>query len=516
MVLDRLRIACFRFEKISMLLSKKLLGAERHRYIISLSKQEIIWPSGSIRTISVKTLYLWYKLYISNPVIESLMPKVRQSSIYSKVIKQEWILYALALIEEEPQRSLYILTLKIQYKFQLKNAPSKSSLYRMLKKESRYLYIRKRAKGQINNKGRFQAAFIHQIWQADAKGKFKVMFTNRKVKEIQVLTILDDCSRYVLRAIIVKSESSQAAIRCFRQAAARYGLCDEFYTDKGSAYDSDVFRKGLAILGIHKIKTKARNPSAHGKIENYHKTLKRWFVLELKHQPVLDEDHLQSLLDAFISELYNKHYHSELKKTIEEAFENKISDRTVSIERLKEAFMVEKTYTTNRKTRNIRVNGILYKIPNDTDIRYQRKFKIIYDLENREEVYLVKQSNIKTLLKPAVRIRTKKHKSNKNANEPTGSLTPLLEKYRGRTLPAASPGFGLPEIYDLFANVLGRFVPDTEREASLITDWLKDKGPFDPENFKYSLKTIVQKIGKGRPLSEILKELEQKIKKGGK
>ena len=41
-------------------------------------------------------------------------------------------------------------------------------------------------------------------------------------------------------------------------------------------------------------------------------------------------------------------------------------------------------------------------------------------------------------------------------NEPVGPLTPLVERYRGRTLPQAHRGFGLPEIYEAFCQALGR------------------------------------------------------------
>ena len=94
-------------------------------------------------------------------------------------------------------------------------------------------------------------------------------------------------------------------------------------------------------------------------------------------------------------------------------------------------------------------------------------------------------------------------------DEPVGSLTPLLERYRGRKLPQARSGFGLPEIYQAFSEALGRPVPFTEQEAVLILDWLKESGPFDPADFRVALKRVLTRLGSGRPLARIVSELRK-------
>ncbi|MHC1590576.1 MAG: DDE-type integrase/transposase/recombinase, partial [Candidatus Helarchaeales archaeon] len=308
-----LKIACWRFELISSLLDPSLSGEQRHCLAIELSKNFETWPSGRVNRVPVSTIYRWLALYRENPKIESLMPEFRFIQKKSPAIHPDWIQYALGLVEEEPNRSIYMLGIFLREKFSLKKAPPASSLYLALQKESRY----RRAKKCLNNKKkkrvRFQAAYPHLIWHADAKSKFKVCFSDGTQKTVQILTLLDDATRFVLCAIIIFSESLKAAITVFRKAAARFGLPDKFYADRGSAYDSDVFRKGLAILGIHRIETKSRNPEAHGKIEVYHRSLKRWFIKELAHQHVLNLRHLQELLDAVVDQVINEHVHRELK-----------------------------------------------------------------------------------------------------------------------------------------------------------------------------------------------------------
>ena len=83
-------------------------------------------------------------------------------------------------------------------------------------------------------------------------------------------------------------------------------------------------------------------------------------------------------------------------------------------------------------------------------------------------------------------------------DEPVGSLTPLLVRYRGRELPEARSGFGLPEIYQAFSGAMGRPVPFTEQEAVLILDWLKESGPFDPADFRVALARVLKRLERDR------------------
>jgi hypothetical protein len=98
------------------------------------------------------------------------------------------------------------------------------------------------------------------------------------------------------------------------------------------------------------------------------------------------------------------------------------------------------------------------------------------------------------------------------APEPIGPLTPLLEQYRGRTLPQARGGFGLPEIYDAFAQALGRPVPHTEVEATLVLEWLAQSGPFEPQAFAAALAKVLATLGSGRPLSQIISALDRRTR----
>lgn len=516
MALVPLNVAWWRFEQIAPLLDSRLTAAERRRLMEAMSRTPVQWPSGRVEPVKLSTLYDWLRRYRQNPVIESLMPVLPKETPVCRAIKPEWVQYALALLEEEPQRSLYILTLRIRDNFGLVKAPSRASLHRALHKERRYVQLRRRASGEKRLRVMFAAINPHEIWHTDAKAYYEVRFVDGSRKKVRILSILDDATRFVLRALVVLSESTAAAVATFREAAARWGLPDKLYVDRGSPYDSTVFRKGLAVLGIHRINTKPRNASAHGKIEALNRLLQRWFITELAHQLVLDLRHLQELLDAVIDQWYHQHVHRELKKTPQQAFGNTMSSRTVSLERLQYAFLEEKQLLPHKKNGAVRVGGVLFKIPNEFLVP-RRKVTIALDVQYPGTPYLVIKPGVLKPLKPAVHKAGGSKASNaddmKNRKEPVGSLTPLLEKYRGRTLPQARAGFGLPEIYQHFSKALNRDVPATEHEADTIMQWLKDYGPFDPDIFASNLKKIIARLGATRPLAQIIEAITEKISK---
>jgi transposase InsO family protein len=509
---DPMYVALWRFNQISAFVDKRLTPGERARMIDQASHVPVIWPNGDERPVPRSTLYRWLHAFQHNPVIESLMRKPTVQPERRKAIESQWVNYALALLEEEPDRSLFILCDRIKRRFNIESKISSSSLHRALQAEPRYIAVRRRSKHKGSRgrlRKRFQAMTPHEIWHGDAIGPFKVLLVNGQAQLCHILSILDDASRFVLVALLVSSENIANVVCVFRRAAARYGLCEKWYSDRGSAYDSDIFRRGLGILGIHRIRTKSRNPEAHGKIEAYHRTLRRWFIKELKHQLVLDQLHLQHLLDATIEQLYHEHRHRELKMTPRQAFADTLSDRRVSLERLRDAFLIEKTLKPHKKTGELRIGQTLLRVPKQY---LASKVTVAIDSENPQTAFIKHKNNTLTPLPLA--ITPTKTTDTPPRVEPVGPLTPLLDAYRGRSLPQASAGFGLPEIYEAFSRALDRTVPFTEQEAAAVSDWLAQYGPFAPDAFQAALDTVIDRMGSGRPLSQILATMAT-LTKGG-
>jgi len=511
---DPLRIAVFRLEQITVLLEPTLTPAERYQLAQAAARTPIPWPSGRVAPIPVSTLYRWLALYRAHLDLKSLLPRPRPACRRPAVILAAWVDYALALLEEEPERSLYILGCKLRDRFGLARVPSRASLHRALRRNPRYAALRRRAHGESRYRRRFQANAPHDLWQGDAKGKFRVRFADGTVREVTVLSFLDDNTRFIVAGLVVFEETAVAAILVFRRGAAIYGLPARFYADHGAAYDSWVFRKGLALLGVRRIPTKSRNPPARGKIEAYHRLLKRWFVRELRHQIVRDLAHLQELLDAYLDRIYHEHPHRELQhRTPRQALGEARSARIVSLERLRQAFLLERTLRVHPKDATVRIDGTLFRVPARA-IPASRWVRVAVDPEHPGTPYLVLGPGRLEALPPAVHLCAPDPPRSPAAasDEPIGALTPLLERYRGRDLPLARAGFGLPEIYDAFARLLGRPVPTTEREASEVVEWLAQAGPFEPAPFHAALARVHGRLGDGRPLAQILRALAREVR----
>jgi transposase InsO family protein len=217
---------------------------------------------------------------------------------------------------------------------------------------------------------RFVASAPHRIWHTDAKGPFRVRLLSGVVLLVHVLSILDDASCAVLAALVTPSPTLGAAVLAFRQAALRYGLPDRLYADRASIFDSHAFRGGLAQLGVHRIRTRARNAPAHGKIEAYHRTLTLWFVERLPAQGVVDLQHLGQLLDGVLAVLYQTHKHRGLGVSPQIALGGRGSSRHVPPTRLVEAFRQQRRLRAHRTTGEVDLAGRTYLVPDE--LRGQR------------------------------------------------------------------------------------------------------------------------------------------------
>ncbi|XP_064475085.1 uncharacterized protein LOC135389055 [Ornithodoros turicata] len=59
---------------------------------------------------------------------------------------------------------------------------------------------------------------------------------------------------------------------------ARYGCPARITTDQGRQFQSALFRRLMALLGIHHLRTTAYHPAANGLVERFHRQLKTAFI----------------------------------------------------------------------------------------------------------------------------------------------------------------------------------------------------------------------------------------------
>ncbi len=153
---------------------------------------------------------------------------------------------------------------------------------------------------------RFAADLPNECWQSD--------FTHYRLADgtdTEVLTWLDDHSRYALSVTAHRRVTGPIVLAAFRAAVARHGVPASTLTDNGMVFTTRLSggkggRNGLEAelrrLGIRQKNGKPNHPQTQGKVERFQQTLKKW----LRSQPVqpATPGELQALLDAFTS-IYN-------------------------------------------------------------------------------------------------------------------------------------------------------------------------------------------------------------------
>jgi transposase InsO family protein len=171
---------------------------------------------------------------------------------------------------------------------------------------------------------RFEAEQPNECWQSDfthyrlADGTRHVTHRGgiRGIEEgtdVEILTWLDDCSRYALSVTAHVPVTGPVVLATFRKTAATYGFPASTLTDNGRVYTVRLFggtpgrshlEHELRQRNITQKNSTPNHPQTQGKVERFQQTLKKW----LRAQPVQPSTlaELQALLGQFV-ELYNHH-----------------------------------------------------------------------------------------------------------------------------------------------------------------------------------------------------------------
>ena len=510
-----LAIAVWRYEQIVEALAIPSADV-RGPALRALAKPPVVWPNGKTKRISLATLYRWVKLFKAGG-LDALRPVRRKDSgKVRRPLPRDVLRKAMSLLADDPEMTftflLALLRADPELRIEARQIPlSRSTLQRQLAADPGYRRL-KRARKLARRRRRFVGRYVHELWQLDAKGPVTLRLASGEKVTFHVLTVLDDVSRAVLAAIVVLTPDLCAAVRVFRMAARRFGLCSRFYADRASIFDTPAFRSGLAQLGVHRIPTRSRNAEAHGKIEAYHRVLIAWFVGRLPRQKVVDLEHLQQLLDAFVETLYQDHRHRGLASTPRQVLADQISKRQVSSARIDDAFRAERTLKAHPKTGEVDLPQGTYLVPDEL-----RGLRLTFLLDPEKQVppLVVEPGTGRHLPLERAAVRVEVHRPPDVQRWGEGPLQTLYDAWQGKVRPVAEPGFGLPEIFLLLAEAVGRPVPRSDAEAALIQNAYRRLGPLPRRATETAFRSIRRALGQGRPLQTYLDALAQRVTQPG-
>ncbi len=183
---------------------------------------------------------------------------------------------------------------------------SRATIYRIVRRAD--LIVAEPKKRPRASYIRFQAEQPNETWQAD--------FTHHRLAngtDIEILTWLDDHSRYALSVTAHRPVTGPAVVNTFRATIARHGTPFSTLTDNGLVFTTrfsqggltsrNALEKELQHLGVRQKNSRPNHPTTCGKVERFQQTMKRWLRAR---PPAATIAELQHQLDTFV-EHYNHH-----------------------------------------------------------------------------------------------------------------------------------------------------------------------------------------------------------------
>lgn len=157
---------------------------------------------------------------------------------------------------------------------------------------------------------RWERSRAMELWQMDIVGKVFL----RDGSEAKIVSGIDDHSRFCVSARVVARATARPVCDALAFALRTHGIPDEILTDNGKVFTARfgpgpgpvLFDRICNDNGIRHILTAPRSPTTTGKVERWHKTLRRDFL----NGKVFDSlEDAQTQLDAWVHEYNHQRPH---------------------------------------------------------------------------------------------------------------------------------------------------------------------------------------------------------------
>jgi transposase InsO family protein len=167
---------------------------------------------------------------------------------------------------------------------------------------------------------RFEAAMPNECWQADFTHYRLTHPDGRPGPDTEILSWLDDHSRYALSITAHHRVTGVIVLTTFRTTVAEHGIPASTLTDNGMVFTTRLaggkggrnpLETELRRLGVAQKNGRPWHPQTQGKVERFQQTMKKWLRAQ-PAQPATIAD-LQTLLDTFTEEYNQRRPHKSLE-----------------------------------------------------------------------------------------------------------------------------------------------------------------------------------------------------------
>lgn len=167
---------------------------------------------------------------------------------------------------------------------------------------------------------RFEAAMPNETWQSDFTHYRLTRPDHRPGTDVEIITWLDDHSRYALHISAHVRITAPIALHTFTETASQHGYPASTLTDNGMVYTvrfaggkggKTKLENELRRLGITQKNSRPSHPTTCGKVERFQQTMKNWLRAQQPQTATLAD--LQALLDQFRTEYNTRRPHRSLE-----------------------------------------------------------------------------------------------------------------------------------------------------------------------------------------------------------
>lgn len=226
---------------------------------------------------SERTIYRW--LGLANQEFSPVSHQSKKKSGRPKIYPPEIINRIIELKKELPQRSAPLVHKWLKKEF-LDSCPSISYIRKIIRDQGLSNKTTDRRQGYR----RFQRSKPNDMWQVDIAG----VQTVGHLKQVYLIALLDDRSRYIVSARYFKDQTAPNVIVIVRDAVLAYGRPNEILADNGAQFKNILgelatkYSKLLKSLGIKPIFARPYHPQTKGKLERWFGTINQMFLIEAR------------------------------------------------------------------------------------------------------------------------------------------------------------------------------------------------------------------------------------------
>jgi len=218
---------------------------------------------------------------------------------------------------------------------------------------------------------RFEAEMPNECWQSDFT---HYRLTNRDGSpgaDVEILSWLDDCSRYALSVTSHVRVTAAIVLATFRAIVAVHGIPASTLTDNGMVFTTrfaggkggrNHLEHELRELNVRQKNGQPNHPQTQGKVERFQQTLKKWLRAQPNQPATLGE--LQALIETFTA-IYNtaRPHRSLPKRATPATIYTTLPKATPSASRAQDTHdRVRRDKIDNGGVVTLRVNGRLHHI----------------------------------------------------------------------------------------------------------------------------------------------------------